>query len=164
MISVENQRERERERERESVTISFRNPLAAACDDGTFRPASELEKREIAQKEHYEKQEGVRIHPHFRITTPLAAIFESDMFFRLSRIFFRFFFFFRNSMRENSRRLSEKEQQEKKNTRKGKRPNTVREPSHLKESEQQSAPRQARGQMGHQKRAAGTNAGEWSGC
>ena len=50
------------------------------------------------------------------------------------------------------------------NMRKGKRPNTVREPGHLKEAKQQSAPRQGRGQMGHQKRAAGTNAGESSGC
>ena len=62
------------ERGRESATISFGNPLAAACDDGTFRPASELEKREIAQKEQNEKQEDVRIHPHFRMTTPAAAI------------------------------------------------------------------------------------------
>ena len=66
-------------------------------------------------------------------------------------------------MKENPRKVNGKEQKEQ-DTRKGKRPNTVREPGHLKEAKQQSAPRQARGQMGHQKRAAGTNAGEWSGC
>ena len=58
---------------RESATISFGNPLAAACDEGTFRPVSELEKREITKKKQNEKEESARIHPHFRITTPLAA-------------------------------------------------------------------------------------------
>ena len=46
-------------------------------------------------------------------------------------------------MRENPRRVSEKEQQEKKNTRKGKRPNTVREPGHFKEAKQQSLDKRA---------------------
>ena len=32
----------ERERDRDKI---FRNPLTATCDDGTFRPASELENR-----------------------------------------------------------------------------------------------------------------------
>ena len=38
----DNERERERERDRDKI---FRNPLTATCDDGTFRPASELENR-----------------------------------------------------------------------------------------------------------------------
>ena len=36
--------------QRNIAKISFGHPLTAACDDGTFRPAGELENREKEQK------------------------------------------------------------------------------------------------------------------
>ena len=99
------------------------------------------------------------------MTTPLAAIFESDMFFSSFEEIFSFFLLFSAQHEGESEKSERKRATGKKgNTRKGKRPNTVREPGHLKEAKQQSAPRQARGQMGHQKRAAGTNVDERGGC
>ena len=51
---------------REIAAISFETPLTTACDDGTFRPSSELENREEEQK--MEERRGRKYGVYRRIT------------------------------------------------------------------------------------------------
>jgi len=52
-------RSRKKEVKREIATISFGNPLAAACDVGMFRPASELTKENARRKKKEKNHKNV---------------------------------------------------------------------------------------------------------
>ena len=76
---------RQKREERSNTSIN-RNPLSATCDEGTFRPVRDLEKREKTKKKRNWTQKNNLVHPIRQTTTPQTASFISvcDLFFLLS--------------------------------------------------------------------------------